>query len=158
MKMFKTILLLLCISIMPSCSSDDSNNNNQGGNNSFFTKIDGEDFDADFASGFVTTFNTTITISGSDGNGKEVTLIFPITATAGSTYTIQSLDFVASYNADENDVSMANSEGSITITSHDTDDKRVSGTFNFVTEPVMVGSSNGYTFTEGSFNVNYTEL
>ncbi|TXE12756.1 hypothetical protein FUA26_02865 [Seonamhaeicola algicola] len=156
MKMFKVILILSCFMIIPSCSGDDSNK--PSSNDTFFAKINGEEFNAEFATGFVTTFNTTLTISGSDGKGKEVTLNFPLTATAGSTYTVENLEFIAGYDASENDVSMAKSGGLVTITSHDADAKRVSGIFSFTTEPVAQGSGNSYVFTEGAFNVSYTEL
>lgn len=142
--------------IFTSCSGDDDNNSNQNANGSFTAEINGVDYEAEFVNGFIVGLGTNISISGSQANGNNVVVNFPIDAEAGDTFTVSGLEFVGSYDANNGDATLS-SQGSITITAHNPDVRTVSGTFSFVSEPIA-GTGTTYDITNGSFSSSYNEL
>ncbi|WP_344930993.1 DUF6252 family protein [Aquimarina addita] len=154
----KVLIKVVCVAFVfmtMSCGSDDDSSSDSG-SDSFFTKIDGVAYNPEFVNGFITTFGTNIFISGSQANGDNVVINFPISAVAGETFTVEDLQFVASFDTSDGRAFLS-SEGSVTITTHNTESQRISGTFSFIANPL---ESNGatFTFTEGTFDVSYTDL
>lgn len=151
MKLVTTILFVVLTQVFSSCSRHNASSSSN--NNDIFTvNIDGVEFKPSSVTGLVVVQDN-ITISGSDNIGNNVVINFPISAKAGDTFTAENLQFVASFDQSNGDATLSNT-GSVTITSHDTDAKKVSGTFNFVGKPLETGST-AYTFTEGVFEANY---
>ncbi len=142
--------------VIASCGDNDNSSPNSVNDNSFYSKINGSDYNPEFVNGFITVQGSTISISGSEANGNNVVINFPISANAGDSYTVEGLQLVASYD-DSNGDGFISSEGSLTITAHNVEARKVSGTFNFVGEALLAGGTT-YTFTEGSFDVTYTSL
>lgn len=119
----------------------------------FFAKVDGEEFIEETLEAYV--FNGKLYVraydaadnaiiiglpedvseTSSDFNGAEYTATFEDTTTTPNTFT----------TADT---------GSVTIVTHNVDDKLIEGTFNFVSTP-GASASPQYTISEGSFSVNY---
>jgi hypothetical protein len=155
MKILTTVLFMAFSVFTTSCDEDDRPSTNPSIDNSFYTKIDGEDYNPEFVNGFVVVSGN-ITISGSESNGKNVVLNFPISAKSSDTFS--GLEFIASYDINDEQVGGVSSEGSITITSHNADEKRVSGVFNFIVTPLDTGNTNAYVFTEGAFDVTYSKI
>ena len=128
-----------------------------GPDNSFFAKVDGVEFNEDTINGTLTSIPglSTIGIVATRNNLETISLTFDSDITPGD------YDFagfggtpVGQYNLSTTDVNVAS--GTFTITTHDTTNNRIVGTFEFTTSPVM-GSGPSYTITEGSFDVTYTE-
>lgn len=151
MKVFTTILFMVLAVLNTSCGDDDSSPN-QKNKNSLSVKIDGSEYNSDTVIGMILGSSSNIFISGSKNDGQNVFISIPLSAKAGDTFD----EFVnAGYETGIGDEGVLASSGSITITAHNPDTKSVSGTFNFVGEPIeAVGTSN--TFTEGKFDVTYT--
>ncbi len=155
MKVLVTILFISLTVLTTSCKKDDDNNSRQNGNASFTAEINGVDYEAEFVDGFIVALGTNISISGSEANGNNVVVNFPIDASPGDTFTVDGLEFVGSYDSSNGDATVS-SQGSITITEHNPEERTVSGTFSFVSEPFGNGTS--YNITNGSFNSSYDEL
>ena len=156
MKVITTILFMSLVLLSTSCSDDDDNNSNQNANESFTANINGTEYNAEFVNGFIVGLGTNISISGSRANGDNVVVNFPIGAEAGDTFTVDGLEFVGSYDSSDGDATLA-TEGTITITAHNTEERTVSGTFSFVSDPIA-GGGTSYNITQGSFSSSYTEL
>jgi len=156
MKVFTTILFFAITLLSTSCSDDEDNNSNQNGNGSFTAQINGTDYNAEFVNGFIVGLGTNIAISGSEANGNNIVVNFPIGAAVGDTFTVEGLEFVGSYDASDGSGALS-SEGTITITAHDPNARTVSGTFSFIAEP-LASSGTTYNITEGSFSSSYTDL
>ncbi|WP_378179011.1 DUF6252 family protein [Aquimarina sp. SS2-1] len=77
---------------------------------------------------------------------EEITIVFPIDVTVGTYSLAGSGDFSATYSL-YNDKSSA-VRGTLTITSHDTESKCISGSFEFAT-------ASGVAVTEGRFDYGY---
>ena len=119
----------------------------------FYAKVDGEEFVETVLEAYV--FNGKLYVraydaadnaiiiglpedvseTNSDFNGTEYTATFEDATTTPNTFT----------TADT---------GSVTIVTHNVDDKLIEGTFNFVSTP-GASASPQYTISEGSFSVNY---
>ncbi|GAA0873123.1 hypothetical protein GCM10009117_22700 [Gangjinia marincola] len=162
MKKSLTLLLLVAISLI-SCNNDDDNDPGNPSNDTFFAVVDGEDYDPPFVSAFNTTSINTVIITGAMGNTAEQIQIFVPVDIVPGTYEWFDDDqaFVQGYYSpptsnDADDDGFADS-GSITITENDIQNRRISGTFNFVSEPAVNGGA-VYTVTNGSFSVTHTDI
>ncbi|GAB1858313.1 hypothetical protein MHTCC0001_31500 [Flavobacteriaceae bacterium MHTCC 0001] len=124
------------------------------GENSFFAKIDGEEFVEDGVNGAFISLagQTTISISATKNNLQTIGLTFPGDIVPGD-YSFSGLGVpIAQYNRSLTDSNVG--EGTFTITSHDTTNKRIVGTFQFTASPVITTGPE-YEITEGSFDVTY---
>ncbi|MBC2844164.1 DUF6252 family protein [Winogradskyella flava] len=155
MKVLTTVLFMSFAILSTSCGNDDGNSN-ESTNGSFTAKINGTNYDAEFVNGFIVVLGTNISISGSEANGNNVVINFPTDAEAGDTFTVGGLQFIGSYDSNNGDGAVA-SEGTLTISAHDPEAKTVSGTFNFIAEPLASGGTS-YNITEGRFSSSYDEL
>jgi hypothetical protein len=121
----------------------------------FTVKIDGAVYTPPTILGIAVPLLNNIAISGSDAAGvKTVTLYFPINVVPG-TYQMGSIgaDYYAQYNANSTTF-LLSSAGSVTITTHNTATKRVTGTFNFTAASIL-GTGTPVVLTEGSFAATY---
>ena len=122
-------------------------------NNSFFAKIDGSDFIPTNTTGIKT--NGVISIIGRRGSLENIGLTFVDTVTAGTTLTFTPFSNTrGQYLIDANPANVFGGTGSITILSHNTSTKRISGTFNFVAATILppIVTKN---ITNGTFDVTY---
>lgn len=154
MKLVASILFMVFSLFSTSCGNDDSGKTTEK-NNSFSVKMNGVDYNPDFINGFIVGANNTITISGSESNGNNVVLNFPISVEDGDTFSAGA-DFIASFDSSDDGGCLSQS-GTLNITSHNVSAKRVAGNFNFSGSPLnQVGPD--CLFTEGSFDVIYSNL
>lgn len=135
--------------------SDDLNDSNPGGN-SFFAKVDGVEFQEDLVSGFEAL--GMVSISATKNSSETIGLSFTSGITTG-TYSLALPglgDASALYNYSQTAFGY-NGDGSVTITQHDTVNKRIVGTFSYVASTLnpQQGAPNSVNITEGSFDVNY---
>lgn len=159
---FTTIALSLVISIL-SCSKD--NPNPVAGSNTFFAKIDGVDFNPPHVSGHNISSSNNILFTASTGTDSEQILFTMPNDIPPGTYTefynILVYPFIqASYsppNSQDGDDGGDAATGTVVITEHDVDAKRIKGTFNFVTKPAE-NSGISWNITAGSFDITYTDL
>ena len=122
-------------------------------NNNFFAKIDGADFVPTNTTGIKT--NGVISIIGRRGSVENIGLSFADTVTAGTTLTFTPLSNTrGQYILDANPLNIFGGTGSITILSHNTTTKRISGTFNFTAATILppIVTKN---ITVGTFDVTY---
>jgi hypothetical protein len=133
-------------------------NNNE---NEFFAKVNGDEFVEDSIEATKATLagNTNITLTATKNSFETIGITIPFSNSDAGTYNFSSIPsqnvYVAQYNVSQTEFYVASS-GSITITSHDTATKKITGTFYFTAQP-QVGSTPTFEITEGSFNVTYTE-
>ena len=151
-----TTLLFLCVTVLLSCSKSDDGPNNTT-SNMFSVKIDGANFQPDFVSGFIVSSGNNILVSANKNNGEEITLIFPITAKAGDTFSVENLEVVTGYDSVSPEETFTGRTGSMTITSHNTNTREIAGTFSFNAES-LDNAGSFLNFTEGSFKVVYEDL
>lgn len=120
--------------------------------NSFFAKLDG----ADFTPATVTANKLTdlIYIIGKKQGIENISVVVPVTATPG-TYEMDIFgDYKAIYIQDTSNTGTFNSdEGTLTIISHDTANKKIKGTFNFIGSSFFTTTT--HTITDGTFEVTY---
>ncbi len=124
-------------------------------NDLFTVKIDGAVYTPPTILGLAVTALGNIAINGTDAQGvKTVALYFPINIVAG-TYPLGSLgaDYYAQYNPNSTTF-LLSTAGSLTITTHNTATKRITGTFNF-TAASLFGTGAAVVLTEGKFAVSY---
>ncbi|AUC81646.1 DUF6252 family protein [Lacinutrix sp. Bg11-31] len=124
--------------------------------NEFFAKIDGSEFVEDTVFGIQTSLAgfTTIGITATKNNLESIGFSLPADITTGTyNFSFGSLDdATAQYNVGMNENTIG--DGTITISSHNTTDKRIIATFEFVASP-FIGTGNSYNITEGSFDITY---
>ena len=146
-----------------SCSKSDDNNPSTA--NTFFCKIDGVDYNPPNATGLISSISNTLVITGATGsNAEQIQIFVPKDITVGTYtqfYDYNANEFIQMYyspptSQDADDDGFANS-GQLVITEHDTNAKRIKGTFNFVTNPSINGGA-VWNVTEGSFTITYQEL
>jgi len=89
--------------------------------------------------------NPSILIKASNDT-EEITIVFPIDVTVGTHSLTGSGDFSATYSIDNDKASAVS--GTLTITSHDTETKCISGSFEFST-------TTGVVVAEGQFDYGY---
>ena len=122
-------------------------------NNNFFAKIDGVDFIPTNISGIKT--NGTISVIGRRGSVENIGLSFDDTITAGTTLTFTPLSNTrGQYILDANPANIFGGTGSLTIISHNTTTKRISGTFNF-TAATLLPPIVSKAITVGTFDITY---
>ncbi|QLG44930.1 hypothetical protein [Costertonia aggregata] len=167
MKVFlETMIIVTLAFILTSCK----NNNDNGGTNdleSYLTaKIDGVNFSPQFSGGVRTNIAAdTITISGNNNDGEQITLLVPANAPFG-THILGALSgtlstYTAAYDVNDNadDGGELAASGSITITAHDVNGQKINGTFNFVTGPTPSTTiADVFTITEGAFDISYINV
>lgn len=155
MKVSKTILLMTLAVLSTSCKGEDDSSTIPGKNESFSVEIDGEDYNPAFVEAYSLALNSVITIDASQMDNTSVTLTIPYEAEAGDTFTVDGAQlFFADYTIGNGDGVDA-SEGTVTITVHDKNLQKISGTFSFITFPNDAGKS--YSFTNGTFDVSYAK-
>lgn len=120
--------------------------------NSLFAKIDG----VDFIPATVTANQLTdlLYIIGKKETIENISIVVPINVTPG-TYEMDIFgDHKAIYIKDTSSTGTFNSdEGTLTIISHDTANKKIKGTFNFIGGSFMTTLE--HTITDGTFEVTY---
>lgn len=123
-------------------------------NNSFFAKLDGVQFVQTILYAQKISLSNKISIVANRGGGAEaIGINFPADIAAGA-YTFSAFgDYVGQYTLTAGDPGFAADSGTLTISSHDTANKRVVGTFNF-TATSFTGSGS-HRITEGSFDIKY---
>lgn len=95
-----------------------------------------------------------IMISATRGSSETMGLTIPATITQG-TYNFNMLTYVGQYNASNStsDIFSA-TDGVLTITSHDTANHHITGSFYFTATP-FGGGTTSHEITNGTFDVNY---
>ena len=168
MRTFKSTLLLmfiLCFSIV-SCDNEPlegtftdeigtGSNTGSGsttGNTSFFAKVDGVEFAEQNLMG--TKASGMLAIMASRTDGTQIVISMPDTVTPG-TYNFDLATYVGQYSKTSPSVMVTRADsGSVTISSHDTANKKVVGTFNFVSSPIGATTPQ-HNVSDGSFSVTY---
>ncbi|MFD2914378.1 DUF6252 family protein [Psychroserpens luteus] len=126
------------------------------GDNTFFANVDGTEFVEDLVAG--TSLNTggmsTIAISATKNSNETIGLYFDADVAPG-TYDFGGFGGtpLAQYNLSSSEFTIG--DGTFTISSHDIENKRIIGTFEFTASDPFGGSSTTYEITEGSFDVTY---
>lgn len=120
--------------------------------NSFFAKLDGADFNP--ATVTANKLTDLIYIIGKKQGVENISVVLPITAAPG-TYEMDIFgDYKAIYIQDSSNTGTFNGdEGTLTIISHDTANKKIKGTFNFVGSSFFTTIT--HTITDGTFDVTY---
>lgn len=123
-------------------------------NNMFSAKVDGVEFTADAINAVQTTLSNMSTIGIVATKNTMETLSITVDANIEpGDYQFGGINIpTAQYNLSLTDANIG--EGSFTITTHDTTNRRIVGTFSFTASPLL---SDGASFeiTEGSFDVTY---
>lgn len=174
MKNIKLLFSFLLIALLSSCSdeavdpallnqSNNTNNNNSNNGNTagvLTAKIDGVDFSSTSNSGTYTAVgtNTQLFLSGNTSDGKTITI--SITNPAVGTVNASLSSCVLAYASQGTFFTSTNpatstSVGTVTLTSFDTVNNRVTGTFSFtgynndgtITRQIANGSINSFPFT-----------
>ncbi len=128
--------------------------------NSFFAKVDGVEFEEDVVIGSLLSLPgfSSIGISATKNSGETIGFNLDAAILEGEhtfvAIAVSPSDTVGLYNLSATETYVAN--GTITITSHDVVNKRITATFEFIAEPAL-GSTNTDTFeiTEGEFDIVY---
>jgi hypothetical protein len=150
--------------ILSSCKKDDETTEEETTAPATFTpafsaKVDGVTFNENVLTAVESTAQGRITVSAS-ANSSFPSMGFSMsnTITTG-TYSFNGFSPVALYNTSNSTSGMystAAGSGTLVITSHDQSLNRISGTFNFIANPVPgSGASGSHSITEGSFSVQY---
>lgn len=123
-------------------------------NNSFFAKLDGVNFVQTILFAQKISLSNKISIVANRGGGAEaIGINFPADIAAGA-YTFSAFgDYVGQYTLTVGDPGFAADSGTLTITSHDTTNKRVIGTFDFTATSFL--GTGSHKITEGSFDIKY---
>ncbi|HTE27611.1 DUF6252 domain-containing protein [Flavitalea sp.] len=119
--------------------------------NSLQATINGSNYKPTDVSGFL--FQDKIIVNGAQTDGsKALGLQFPANIIAG-TYNFDFIGgYVGLYNHSLNEPYLASS-GKLTITEHDTVNKKIKGSFNFTGEVLQTGATKA--ITNGSFSISY---
>lgn len=122
--------------------------------NTFSAMVDGNNFVQESINAAQTTLSTTSTINivATKTSLETISLTFDASIVPGD-YTFEGLSVpIAQYNLSLTESNLG--EGTFTITSHDTENRRIAGTFSFTASPVLdTGAS--FEITEGRFDVSY---
>jgi len=120
--------------------------------NNFFAKLNGVDFNP--ATVTANQLTDLLYIIGKKQGVENISLVIPIDAVPG-TYEMDIFgDYKGMYIQDTSSTGTFNSnEGSLTIISHDTANKKIKGTFNFVGGSFFTTVT--HTITDGTFEVTY---
>lgn len=120
--------------------------------NSFFAKIDGTDFNPTTVT--ANQLTDLLYIIGKKETIENISVVVPINVAPG-TYEMDIFgDHKAIYIMDNSATGTFNSEeGTLTIITHDTANKKIKGTFNFIGTSFMTTAE--HTITEGAFEVTY---
>lgn len=157
-------ILALAVSFS-SCKKDDDSTEPtetttpQTFTQSFSAKVDGVTFNENIFMGMESTAAQRISVTASANSSfPSIGLSFSNTITPG-TYTMNGFSTIGMYNVGQNTNDMYSTSagsGTLVITSHDTANDRVVGTFSFIAAPSPGNSNtNSHTITEGSFAVQY---
>ncbi|WP_430907900.1 hypothetical protein [Maribacter sp. 2-571] len=157
------LVLFIALIGLASCNEKDAKT---AGDSSLQAKIDGILFEPEFSTGVLTNIAVaTISISGNDANGKQISLLVPEDAPVG-TLSLDKLSgtmigYTASYQVDNSsDNGGLAVWGFITIAAHDRDTNHIKGSFSFETAPFVVLDGDPaptYSITEGAFDVTYLD-
>lgn len=121
--------------------------------NNFFAKINGVDFIPTNTTAIKTA--SIISIIGRRGAVENISLSFDATTAAGTTLTFTPLSNTrGQYVLDANPASIFGGTGSLTILTHNTTTKRISGTFNFLAATILPPIVTKI-ITAGTFDVTY---
>lgn len=120
--------------------------------NTFFAKIDGVDFNPTTVT--ANQLTDLLYIIGKKQTIENISVVVPINVAPG-TYEMDVFgDHKAIYIKDTSSTGTFNSEeGTLTIISHDTANKKIKGTFNFIGGSFMTTLE--HTITDGAFEVTY---
>lgn len=157
-----TVCFIACT--LTSCSTDDDNaddspNNSDG--STFSAKINGTDYNPDFKTAFLSSTVSTILVTGSTGSGESLQLFIPPTLSEGTYdfgFDVTTSPIIAFYqeaDGDADDGAFASS-GTITISTLNTETRRISGTFSFTGMVENTGET--IAVTEGQFNLTWEEI
>lgn len=126
---------------------------------SFSAKVDGVNFNETIYTATESTAQGRISIAASENNSfPSIGMSFSNTIAPG-TYSFNGFTVIGLYNVSQQTSGMystANGSGTLTITSHDTANDKIVGTFSFVANPAPgSGASGSHNITEGSFSAQY---
>lgn len=157
----RTLIAVLFLTVsITSCSTDDDNSSSSGDNAVFFAKVNGVDYNPEFKTAFLTVSLGNILVSGQMADGEAIQLFIPSSLAPG-TYpfaqedTISAQAFYQETDADALDGAFGTS-GSLTITTLNTDTKKISGTFSF--SGTVTNTGEVITVTEGQFDLNWEDI
>lgn len=140
-----------------SCNKDDDGNNSTNNQtlNSFFAKVNGVDFNAQFISALKV--GNAITITGSILEEDEIRFIIPSSIVEGSyEFGNPFSNAVFGYYSKSNNESFDGEaeSGILVISKIDISNKRIEGTFNFIATSIDGNPSNTKNITDGNFKIN----
>ena len=120
----------------------------------FFAKVDDVEFEENLLEGVLTSLagNDILSIVATKNNLESIGFFLPADITPGE-YTFSTFSPPSGQYNIGNTVSNV-ADGTITISSHDTTDKIIEGTFEFSAAP-LTGGGQTYTITEGAFYIEY---
>lgn len=119
----------------------------------FFAKVDGNEFVESTLEAYI--FNNKLFVRAYDASNSAIIIGMPEDVSESS-FDFNGSDYTATYedaNTAPNTFTLADS-GSVTIVTHNTDDKIIEGIFNFASTPGSSASPQ-YNITEGVFSVSY---
>lgn len=123
-------------------------------NNSFFAKLDGANFVPTILYALKNTLTNSISVVANRGGGAEaIGLSFPSNITPGTYNFIAFGDYIGQYTVIPSDPGFVATSGAITISSHDTANNRVIGTFSFTATSFINPMS--HQITQGAFDIKY---
>lgn len=168
MKFLKIFIVLIVVASFVSCSSDDdtTTNNDPGAQAGLlYANVDGSSFTSTEATTTAQIQSGVLAITGLNSNGDTISININNFDAEGSFDLSGSLnEGLAIYlpkgeNTFYNSIN-AGGSGVITITSMNTQEKKISGTFNFTaTRTTSNGTTETITINDGSFlNVTLTNL
>jgi hypothetical protein len=142
---------------IPTDSNENTDDNNDGNSNievaPFYANVDGVEFTETSLQSYL--LNEKLWVRGTDAELNKITLGFPTEIAVGTFEIVPDADtYEGIFSDNANNVLARADTGSITIITHDTTAKTISGTFNFTATPSS-STTPKYEVTEGEFNVSY---
>ena len=157
----RTLVTIFILTItVSSCATDDDNTSQNPDSGLFLAKVNGVDYNPEFKTAFLTSITSTILVSGQMADGEAIQIFIPSTLSVG-TYPFAQEDgeFVQAIyqetDADALDGAFASS-GSITISTLDSESKKISGTFSF--SGTVTNTGEAISVTEGQFDLNWEDI
>lgn len=120
----------------------------------FYAKVDGNEFIEQTLEAYI--FNNKLFVRAYNASGSAIIIGMSETVSE-STFDFNTAEYTATYENVSNDgtsIFTTADSGSVTIVTHNVDDKLIEGTFSFVATP-GASASPQYTITEGQFSVSY---
>lgn len=146
--------LLFTISLLNliSCGQQGKNQSVHSSTNSLKAMVNGKSYEAVHVTGFISLVPNTLLLTGAMGTGEDIQLILPKEVVPG-TYLFEDLLVQGKYQQNEESAGFA-IRGVVTVTTHDVISKKIEGTFNFTTKPI-IKENPSFDITGGTFNITY---